>query len=63
MPDQLVYFKSFEAPSLDQLDSAICNWVSSTANIIATVGPLAKVEDKYFVSLSYVAAVEGNKRG
>lgn len=63
LPNQLVYLKSFEAASLEQLDSAVKTWVDTTANIIAVIGSPTKLADKYLLSLSYVSAVEGNKNG
>ena len=63
MPNQLVQLKSFEADSLDQLDAIVSAWVNATQNVIAIVGTPVKSNNKYAFSLTYVPAVEGNKRG
>lgn len=62
LPDQLVYLKSFEANSLEHLDVLVKQWVDQTASIIAVVGSPVKSNEKYLLSLTYVSAVEGNKR-
>ena len=62
MPDQLVYAKNFKASSLAELDAIINAWVDETQSVIAVVGPLTHVNNLYTLSLTYVSAVEGNKR-
>ncbi len=64
MPDQVVQFRSFIAPNIEELDHQINAWVNETKAIIAVPGTLTMLGDQGVgLCLTYVPAAEVERRG
>lgn len=68
LPNQIVMHKSFEAPSLRELDIAINDWVLKTAAVIAIPSQLNKQVDEngvvsYLTTFTYIHAAAGTENG
>lgn len=63
MPDQLVFLRSFEAPTLGELDEQVNKWVTKTMAVIAIPSTINKIESAsgtaYTVTMTYIQAVDG----
>ena len=63
LPDQLVLIQSFEAETLQALDTEVNRWVQQTKSIIAIPSTITQAEGKYLLTLTYVPAATGNENG
>jgi hypothetical protein len=63
LPDQLVLLRSFEAPTLPELDAQVNQWVTETMAIITIPSSINKIESAsgttYTVTLTHIRAADG----
>jgi hypothetical protein len=64
LPDQLVRVRTFMANNIEELDGQINNWITDTKALIVIPGPVSLLApNSVSISLTYVAAKEGERHG
>jgi len=61
IPDQVVYFRTFVAANIKELDHQINEWIKETKSIVAVPGTLTLFgEQGIGLCLTYVSSAEGH---